>query len=763
MNRLLWLVLLVLLPAVAAAQVDVRFDSDGLAALAIGDENRLADGRPTVWRIMTGENKPFPGKQRPVIEFDSSSATHTTAYAWGKLVIRYEPTPRGVRLHGRIHNTSEQILGALNINLMALTSPGESVRPSSPTWGIEGPPLVTARGPLGTVAVSFTPGDPPRQVSLHQERGQWFVRITFGGDKLIVDNVPAEMTLKPGGELEFTVDVRLGSAGANPYELADDVIAAYRAAHPMRLNWPDRRPILRLFFGGGASVEEAVRNLKNPEAIVPPEPDPRFREQVLRKFRVAVEAAKAVNAQGYILWDLEGGTFPHAITYIGDPRLIRALNPQMDLVVDEGIKMLKDAGLHVGVTLRPSRVIYNPETNRATHSHTVAADPFRELDAKVQYARQRWGTTMFYVDTNFFWRPYGPDKVWKPGQLAPDVWERLQAKYPDTLFIPEFGNPADFAFTAPYGQADMGGWGTPELVRVIWPDAFRVIVIGETDFTDAHDRFVRTVRERNPLMTFPYSVTAPDTVAVGRIYEEAALLDAGEPQQVAGASGQDLIALLASPERATRFFAALKLRQAPVPQAVEPLLERLRDSEEAWVVRHAAARALAAMAPAQADEIMLEMLLDRAAGFHGAAHEFLVRRGQPARTALLARLEAMVKSGRAEGRIIDAIGKTLAALPEPADSAATIRDLYTLVPDGRNAPVIRRRLINILGLLRDSASESLLMTALDDPELRATAATALVRIGSEPGAARVRQLRDDAKAKGDQPLLDQMNQALRAK
>lgn len=370
---------------------------------------------------------------------------------------------------------------------------------------------------------------------------------------------------------------------------------------------------------------------------------------------------------------------------------------------------------------------------------------------------------MFYVDTNFFWRPYGPDKVWKPGQLAPDVWERLQAKYPDTLFIPEFGNPADFAFTAPYGQADMGGWGTPELVRVIWPDAFRVIVIGETDFTDAHDRFVRTVRERNPLMTFPYSVTAPDTVAVGRIYEEAALLDAGEPQQVAGASGQDLIALLASPERATCFFAALKLRQAPVPQAVEPLLERLRDSEEAWVVRHAAARALAAMAPAQADEIMLVMLLDRAAGFHGAAHEFLVRRGQPARTALLARLEAMVKSGRAEGRIIDAIGKTLAALPEPADSAATIRDLYTLVPDGRNAPVIRRRLINILGLLRDSASESLLMTALDDPELRATAATALVRIGSEPGAARVRQLRDDAKAKGDQPLLDQMNQALRAK
>jgi hypothetical protein len=751
---------MLLLPLIASAQVDVRFDDGGLTALAAGDDNRLASGRPSVWRVMTGEGKPYP-HAAPVVEFVKERSTHTTGYGWGALIVRYEPLPHGVRIHGRILNTSSQTLSEMGINLLALRPLGEGARASKPTYGIEGPPLVVARGPLGAAAVTFKPTEPPMQVQLHKENDQWLVRLALGGDKLVVDNVPAAMALAPGGEIAFSVDVQVGSAGSDPYQLAEDAVAAYRAAHPMRLNWLDRRPILRLYFGGGTTAEEALKNLQNPDAVVPPTPDPKFREQILKKFSAAVESARAIDAQGYILWDLEGDTFPHATTYIGDPRLIRLLDPQMDLVIDEGMKLLKDAGLHVGLTLRPSRVIFDEQKKTASHSYTVAAEPFRELDAKVQYARERWGATMFYIDTNFFWRPYGEQKVWKAGQIAPDVWQRLQAKYPDTLFIPEFGNPVDFTYTAPYGEADMGDWGTPELVRAIWPESFKIIVIEDADPYHQYDQFVETVRQRNPLMTFPGGPDAPYTAAAGRIYEEAALLDAGPPQRVAEADGDALVRLLDDPDRVTRYFAARRLRQAPHPEGIEPLLARLSDAEEDWVVRHAAARALAAAAPEQADALMLDLLLDRHAGFYGAAHEFLVRQGDPARAAILARIEAIVSAGRADGRVIDALGKTLVALHAP-DAAPAIRALYARVPQDAHAPMVRRRLINILGLLRDRESESLLLQALDDPQLTATAAAALVRIGSQDGIIRVRQMRDDAKAKGDNNLHSALNNALRA-
>ena len=67
-------------------------------------------------------------------------------------------------------------------------------------------------------------------------------------------------------------------------------------------------------------------------------------------------------------------------------------------------------------------------------------DAFLELDGKVAYAKKRWGCTLFYVDTNFFWRRYGPEQKWETGPIAPDVWKRLLAKYPDTLFIPEIAD-----------------------------------------------------------------------------------------------------------------------------------------------------------------------------------------------------------------------------------------------------------------------------------------------------------------------------------
>src|SRR5207249_9390579 len=142
-----------------------------------------------------------------------------------------------------------------------------------------------------------------------------------GGERVIVDNVTAARPIAPGTQDKFAVEVRLGGPGTAPLKLAQEFIAQYRRAHPALLNWRDRRPILRLFFNGGLPGEQAVANLQDPDNARLPPPDAKYQAFVLARMKTCVEAAKAANAQGVLLWDLEGNTFPHATTYIGDPRL----------------------------------------------------------------------------------------------------------------------------------------------------------------------------------------------------------------------------------------------------------------------------------------------------------------------------------------------------------------------------------------------------------------------------------------------------------
>ena len=41
-----------------------------------------------------------------------------------------------------------------------------------------------------------------------------------------------------------------------------------------------------------------------------------------------------MNAQGMITWDIEGQEYPHATSYIGDPRKVSLLAPEMEPMAD---------------------------------------------------------------------------------------------------------------------------------------------------------------------------------------------------------------------------------------------------------------------------------------------------------------------------------------------------------------------------------------------------------------------------------------------
>jgi hypothetical protein len=169
-----------------------------------------------------------------------------------------------------------------------------------------------------------------------------------------------------------------------------------------------------------------------------------------------------MNAQGMILWDVEGEEFKPGVTYIGDPRLLPSLAPEMDKFADEFFATFRDAGFRVGVCIRPQVL-----KRRAGHEpqQLESADPAKVLIEKIDYARKRWDATLFYIASNG-----------DPNQpVDPDVLQRVVAKFPDSLFIPENSNLRYYAYTAPLHDLRNKDWGTRESVQLLYPKAFTVI------------------------------------------------------------------------------------------------------------------------------------------------------------------------------------------------------------------------------------------------------------------------------------------------
>ena len=755
-------VTLVMLISPALAGVpSVDVSDKGVVAVALDGCVISLPCTPDIWWIKDGDGKPI-NRGKVVTTGDATARKVTTTYGWGSLGTTFEPLDSGFRATVRITNASTVTVNHIIMSLVKIKSLGEKTTISRQANGITGPLLVGATGRAGSIVLSAH--DDGKPLGLEITRGRepktkedfLEARIELGGDKVIADGVLSSRPIPPGVTESFVVEVRLGGAGSSHLDLAKPALDAYRKAHPMLLKWADRRPVLRLFFGGGLPKEQANANLKDPDKVKPPESDPKFRERVLKRVTSTVDAAKAANAQAVIFWDLEGETYPHATTYIGDPRHIRLLNPQMDLVIDEAMKLLTDAGIKVGVTLRPSHVVYDAEKNSAKHKHE-GYDPFEELDAKVTYAKKRWGCRIFYVDTDFFWRPYGREKKWQSGQLTSALWKQLLTKYPDTLFVPEFANYADYAYVAGYGEADMGDYATPELVRAIWPDAFRVLVIEDADPYVNYDRFVSAVRGRNALMTYSFDPKGRNTVAMIRMYQEAALREKGEPKAIKKADKGKLVAGLVEDDLATRYFSASRLADLGDATTAAPLLARATDTNEEWIVRRQAIRAFEKIRSPDAVPELVRLAVDQKTMFTASAAKALAGQGSVAVAPVVAALEGT--TGLAPD-MIGILGGILVDL-KASDQAPRLMALYAQPFKGNNPNGRKGALIELLGKLGNKVAEPMLLEAFKDPALQGVATTALLRIGSAEGSAQIKAALEKAKDDKRQDLVTTLSDAMR--
>jgi hypothetical protein len=376
------------------------------------------------------------------------------------------------------------------------------------------PPVVFVRFESGSLAFA-NDGDPSAADSAT-------VSIPFTTNPTTKLSYPLRVAFPPiaaGKTARASLSVTFGSSDASSNDLAGDVLQAFRDAYPYFTSWEDRRPIGALFLATSQKHPQNnprgwFQNAKDVD-LTTPEGLAKWRARLMKYADDSIKVLKDLDAQGMITWDPEGEEFANA-TYYGDPRLASRLAPETDLVhngtlgaLDEYFRKFRDAGLRVGLTLRPQTIAFKD----GVPSQQLVDDPAQELLDKIDYARKRWGCTLFYLDST-----YG-----KRDALDADVMETIARRHPDVLLMPENEDFRYFAYTAPLNSFQhQGVTGTPSSVREVYSQAFSVLLASATEeqLRAGHDALVESVRRGDILIV--YAGSAGKTIeAIKGIYRDA--------------------------------------------------------------------------------------------------------------------------------------------------------------------------------------------------------------------------------------------------
>ena len=360
-----------------------------------------------------------------------------------------------------------------------------------------------------------------------------------GGSPFPYWPVPAQ------GSIHFRIGLRFVGPFPDPNKVCADLFAAFANRYPVMGNlrvWTDRRPIAQVFFesndtNGGRNPRKWFGANMGID-VTTPVGIKRFQKMVFARARDALSRMKKMNAQGVITWDLEGAQFPGG-TYMGDPTKLatadpgQSVAPEMAGIVDQYFKMYRDAGYRVGVTLRPQEVIIQRDAagrivdaRESDDNWSFNSDPpadlqafwQRQLEMKIRFARQRWGATLFYIDSN--------GSEGSPVSFL--VMRNLAAEFPDILLIPELSTLGYYSATAPYRQLNMLAASniTSPVVRRTYVGAdgrspcFSVINPTIESMSSSWPHLVQEVRDGD-ILFFRAWYDAPELPAIRQAYAAA--------------------------------------------------------------------------------------------------------------------------------------------------------------------------------------------------------------------------------------------------
>lgn len=300
-----------------------------------------------------------------------------------------------------------------------------------------------------------------------------------------------DVPVQPGHQYSYRVSLRFTPEGTQAD--ASDAFQSFAKTYPNQLHWPDRRIIGSAYVAEGSGSPDPVNpsgfptnprryfndssvNIYTPQGIAS------FQQKLLQQATETAVTTARLNAQGVITWNIEGETW--ATSYVCSPDQIGTVAPEMESVVsvpgspynglhlvDAYFKTITDSGAKAGVCIRPSVFSQNASGQASQTYLTTNTAIIANLENKARYAKNRWGTTLFYIDSAV---------NTNGGPLDPAIFQQLSNDLPDVLFIPEEFVARDYAYAAPfYSFLYHGTIGTPATVLAAYPSAFGVNLIND--------------------------------------------------------------------------------------------------------------------------------------------------------------------------------------------------------------------------------------------------------------------------------------------
>lgn len=504
-------------------RLNATINVQGLQTLRYGNDDFLANGEFQVFgaTFARRDNSSYGGDiAAHTTAFDGATNTIIKTFSWGEVRCRYQFERQRLTFLITVSNSSKDTLRNLAIQLAEIRfpRPPDGWQPHYPyiDFNVDEPSVTLAD--VGTSVLAVVNEDVTKPLltgfagreSL-AARPLWVATSNMNYLSPYMDNRMTRI-VKPKATDSFRVSLRFAQPGASRREIAADVLQHFAKAYPFQNPWRDRRPIGALFLSS-----TAARTPLNPRgwfndanaAFITTDSSgaAKFRQRLLSYADDAIRIARRMNAQGVLVWDIEGQEHHHPISYIGDPRL---LSPEMEKVVDEFFAKFQRAGLRVGVCLRPQKFI----RQGSSVNQIETENPATTLIEKISYAKTRWGGTLFYVDSNG--DPNAP--------FDASIFKVVAARHPDVLIIPEHERSRYYAYTAPYHSLAYSQIAsTPDAVRQLYPRAFSVIYAAESDIEKHRAQLIQSVR-RGDILMYQGWYDNSHNEAVKSIYAEAKTL-----------------------------------------------------------------------------------------------------------------------------------------------------------------------------------------------------------------------------------------------
>ncbi len=479
----------------------------------------------------------LPRSSSGVVTPNRKGDTVDLSYPWGRVSCSYGKQGDKITMRIEVLNSGAKQIDELSLRLMELNFPsvpkGGTLEAGMFAFGFKGPEWPLHHGPesipsvadarfvvpivgmdYGTGAVNFCSDDLESSVD-----------VSDSTNSPLETSYPFVVTcrdIEPHASKTFNVSLRFGPSGSRVQDLSSDVLEGYAKKYPFQVNWKDRRPIGAIFLAGpqinvASNPRRWIVNFGEID-VTNDKGKAAFRAALLKLADNSVQVLKDTGAQGMITWDPEGEEFL-AYSYYGDPRLVPTLAPEMEFkndgaksVIDEYFEKFRAAGLRTGVCIRPQQIAMID--GKPVHQDTDDDHATEVLRERIAYAKQRWGCTLFYVDST-------TTAVIGGRSYYPDVFKAVADAYPDVLLIPENESMRYFAYSAPLNSyMHHRVTSTPVGARMVYPKSFSVLMAPDGDRPEDHDALLSAVRHGDILL-FNGWYSSDGVGKIKKLYEEA--------------------------------------------------------------------------------------------------------------------------------------------------------------------------------------------------------------------------------------------------